>query len=501
MNEHHYDVLIIGGGISGCALAYELARYTDIEKIAVVEKYGSIATLNSKGTANSQTIHVGDIETNYTLAKAAITKRTAKMVEKYCLQYGYQNSIIFSHQKMALGIGDEEVEFLLNRYEEFSELFPYLEVWDKEELKTIEPRVVLDEMGNERPERIVAIGAKGQWTTVDYGKMALSFITNAQKEEGKTVDLFVNSPVTTIKKNPLRGYSIQTKDTLYSADFVVVNAGAHSLYLAHSIGHGLDYSCLPVAGSFYLTSQQILNGKVYMIQNPKLPFAALHGDPDILADGNTRFGPTALVLPKLERFTGGTYLDFWKTLRLDLNVVKALWKLLRESDIRNYIFRNFLFEVPYFNKRLFLHDARKIVPSLRLDEFEYAHGFGGVRPQVIDKKQQKLMLGEASINTGEGIIFNMTPSPGATSCLGNGERDMRYVVQYLGKTFDEKRFNDELTDGEYCVLSSAIEAQKQTVNAIREAMVAHEKEYYEEIHVGKPHESFWSRPHSLWKRK
>lgn len=500
MKNHHYEVLIVGAGISGCALAYELARYTDISQIAVIEKYGSIASLNSKGTANSQTIHVGDIETNYTLSKAAITKRTAKMVEKYCLQHGYQNNIIFSHQKMALGIGEEEVEFLLHRYEEFSKLFPYLEVWDKEQLKALEPRVVFDHEGKERPEPIVGIGAKDQWTTVDYGKMAESLITNAKNEPNTTLDLFLDTPVINIEKNSSRGYSVHTKNGIYTADFVVVNAGAHSLYLAHSLGYGLDYACLPVAGSFYLTVEKLLNGKVYMIQNPKLPFAALHGDPDILANGNTRFGPTALVLPKLERFTGGTYLDFWKTLRLDRNVFSALWKLLRESDIRNYIFRNFLFEIPWLNKRLFLHDARKIVPSLQLHEFSYAHGFGGVRPQVIDKKQQKLLLGEASINTGEGIIFNMTPSPGATSCLGNAERDVRYIVQYLGKKFEEERFNDELTDGEYCVLLEPIEAQKKTVNAIREAMHHHEKEYYEEIHIGKPHESFWDKPHSLWKR-
>lgn len=501
METQHYEVLIVGAGISGCALAYELSRYTDIGRIGVIEKYDGIATLNSKATSNSQTIHVGDIETNYTLAKAAITKRTAKMVEKYCLQHGYQNEIIFSHQKMALGIGDEEVEFLLHRFEEFSELFPYLEVWDKEKLKTLEPRVVYDKYGNERSENIVGIGARDQWTTVDYGKMAESFIDNAMKEPGKTVNLFLNSPVLTIEKDSARGYSVRTPERIVTADFVVVDAGAHSLFLAHRMGYGLDYACLPVAGSFYLTTQKILNGKVYMIQNPKLPFAALHGDPDILAGGNTRFGPTALVLPKLERYKSGTYLDFWKTLRLDRNVLSALWKLLRECDIRNYIFRNFLFEIPVLNKRLFLHDACKIVPSLKLDEFKYAEGFGGVRPQVIDKKQRKLILGEATINTGEGIIFNMTPSPGATSCLGNAERDLRYIVHYLGKTFDEKRFCDELTDGDYCVLPAPIEAQKQKVNSIREAMHAHEQEYYQDIHEGKPHESFWHRPHSLWKRK
>lgn len=480
-DNKHYEVLIVGAGISGAALAYELARYTDIKEIALIEKYEDVATLNSSGTSNSQTIHVGDIETNYTLEKAAITKRTAKMVEKYCLQYHYQDEIIFSHQKMALGVGDKEVEFLLHRFEEFSKLFPYLEVWDKEKLKEYEPRVVLDEHGNERPETIVGVGARGQWTTVDYGKMSASLIENAQKQEGKTVDTFFNAQVEKIEKNEKGEYSVYANGEVYTADFVVVNAGAHSLFIAHAMGYGHNLGCLPIAGSFYMTNEKMLNGKVYMIQNPKLPFAALHGDPDVLADGNTRFGPTALVLPKLERYKSGTYMDFWKTLRFDKNIAIALWKLLKESDIRSYIFRNFLFEIPFLNKRLFLKDARKIVPSLQLDEFIYADGFGGVRPQVLNKDEQKLMLGEASINPGTGIIFNMTPSPGATSCLGNAERDVRTIVEYLGKNFDETLFNDELTEGEYCVLPEPLESQKARVNLIR-AEIARTQEKFEEAH-------------------
>ena len=56
------------------------------------------------------------------------------------------------------------------------------------------------------------------------------------------------------------------------------------------------------------------------------------------------------------------------------------------------------------------------------------------------------MLGEASINPGNGIIFNMTPSPGATSCLGNAERDLRYIVDYMGLEFNEKEFLADLTE-------------------------------------------------------
>ena len=499
MATKNFEVIIVGAGISGAAISYELARYTDIKSIAIIEKYGDIATLNSSGTSNSQTIHVGDIETNYTLEKAAITKRTAKMVEKYCLQHNYQNEIIFSHQKMALGVGEKEVEFLLHRYEEFSELFPYLEVWNKEKLKELEPRVIFDQNGNERPEEVVAIGAIGEWTTVDYGKMSKSLIKNAQKEESSNVELFLNTQVLDIERSKERGYVVKTLNGVYYADFVVVDAGAHSLFLAHKMGFGLELGCLPVAGSFYMTNQKMLNGKVYMIQNPKLPFAALHGDPDILANGNTRFGPTALVLPKLERYKSGTFMDFWKTLRFDSKIATALWKLLKERDIRNYIFRNFLFEIPVLNKYLFLKDARKIVPGLKINEFEYAKGFGGIRPQVLDKDKQKLMLGEASIYTGEGIIFNMTPSPGATSCLGNAERDLKYIVQYLGKKFDQNRFNDELTEGEYCALPEPIASQKAIVNLIRAEIERTHEKYLQDIQHGKPDEDFWSKPSSKLK--
>ena len=107
MNEKHYEVVIVGGGISGAALFYELAKYSTAKNICLLEKYEDLATLNSKGTSNSQTIHVGDIETNYTLSKAKITKRTAKMIEKFCLQYDLQDKIMFKHQKMALGVGEK----------------------------------------------------------------------------------------------------------------------------------------------------------------------------------------------------------------------------------------------------------------------------------------------------------------------------------------------------------------------------------------------------------
>ncbi|MEA2019258.1 MAG: FAD-dependent oxidoreductase [Campylobacterota bacterium] len=450
MNNKHYDVLIVGGGISGASIYYELAKYTDVKSICMLEKYEALATLNTRGGANSQTVHIGDIETNYTLEKAKVTKRTAKMVEKFCLQYDLQDKIMFKHQKMALGVGNKEVDFITNRYHEFKELFPYLELWGVEELKIKEPKLVYTdkEQTKVREEPIVAMGTDTQYTTVDFGRMSEELVKEANKiDEDVVTETFFNSQVEDIIQKEDKTFEVVcTNGSKYTANFVVVNAGAHSLFLAHKMGYGKHMGCLPVAGSFYITNDEFLNGKVYMVQNNKLPFAALHGDPDILMDGKTRFGPTALVLPKLERYKPGTYLDFFKTLNFDFHIVKIFWDLLKDSDIRNYLLKNFTYEIPYINKSLFVKAARKIVPSLSVDDLTYANGFGGVRPQVLDKEKEKLMLGEASINPGTGVIFNMTPSPGATSCLGNAERDLRVIAKHLNLNFDEKQFLEDLIE-------------------------------------------------------
>ena len=53
-------------------------------------------------------------------------------------------------------------------------------------------------------------------------------------------------------------------------------------------------------------------------------------------------------------------------------------------------------------------------------------------------------MGEAKIDTGEGSIFNMTPSPGGTSCLENAEIDMRTIAKYLEAKIDEEALRKDL---------------------------------------------------------
>lgn len=54
---------------------------------------------------------------------------------------------------------------------------------------------------------------------------------------------------------------------------------------------------------------------------------------------------------------------------------------------------------------------------------------------------------------GENIIFNITPSPGGTTCLGTAETDLKEICKQLGAKFDEAAFNKTLLEGEYPVTS------------------------------------------------
>ncbi|MCW8829004.1 MAG: FAD-dependent oxidoreductase, partial [Gammaproteobacteria bacterium] len=428
---------IIGGGISGTALLYLLARYTDLSRITLLEKYPVLAQVNSHGRNNSQTLHCGDIETNYTLEKALQVQKTARMVERYAEAQPERERLLFRYPKMALGVGERECRELRERFELFSPHYPGMRLLEREQIARAEPK-----LAEGRREEIVALATRGETSAIDFNALAHSFAEQARACGGERVALQLGTEVKAIEASG-EGYRLSTSRGELRANFVVVSAGGHSLLYAQRLGYGREYSCLPIAGSFYYTPP-MLNGKVYTVQNPKLPFAAIHGDPDLLEQGKTRFGPTALALPLLERHNLRTFSEYLEVLRPDMDVARVMFNLLGEREIRNYMFKNMLFEVPLLRRHLFLKEAQKIVPSLKLEDLTFAKGIGGIRPVLIDKANRKLHLGEARIAPGNGLIFNMTPSPGATSCLGNAENDLNRIAEHLQCTVHRDRLAAEL---------------------------------------------------------
>ncbi|GIX62025.1 malate:quinone oxidoreductase, putative [Babesia caballi] len=357
-------------------------------------------------------------------------------------------SIARKGQKMVIGVGDRECEYIQERYAPFKEIFPTLQLLDKSQVFDVEPNVVRGNRGGMRPEDVRALYVRDELTTCNFMALSEHFVRTANGQ-GKHLQPMLNTEVKDVRREG-SGYRVVTNNGTFNSKFVVFSACGYSLLFAQRMGVGLEYSVLPVAGSFYF-APNVLRGKVYTVQNPALPFAAIHGDPDIGADNQTRFGPTALPLPLLERYNIRSFPDFLRVMRLDTRVMSVYLKLLGDSTIRNYMLRNFLFEVPVLSRLLFLRDARKIVPSLTLRDLRYSVGYGGVRPQLVDKNNKKLLLGQSKITNGDGCIYNITASPGATTCVSNAEIDMREICAHIGATIDENKLRRHYFEGEYAI--------------------------------------------------
>ena len=438
-----HDVTIIGGGVSGTALLYTLCKYTNVKNIGLIEKYSDFGLVNSSPTMNSQTLHFGDIETNYTIEKAKKVKRAADMVMNYLEQEKEvrgDDGIFRIVPKMVLAVGKDQVKTLSDRYPPFGQLFPKLKMIGKEEIGKIEPRIL---EGRDPDQELLALVTEDGYT-VDFRKLSHSFADNA-----KTLNPDISIYMSTKVKEIIReggNFIIKTDKGEFESSTVVVSAGSHSLIFAKSLGYGKSYSILSMSGSFY-TGPKVLNGKVYTMQIPKLPFAAVHGDPEVHNEQITRFGPTAKPIFFLERYNYSTFWEYWKTFGISIKSILSILKISSDRAIFNYLLKNVVYDLPWIGKRSFLKEIRKIVPKVSLKEIKFAKHVGGTRPQIINNATKKLELGEAKI-LGEKIIFNITPSPGASTCLGNAFEDAFKLMEFLSNrfTFEKVRFEKDLVE-------------------------------------------------------
>lgn len=437
-NNKTRELVIVGGGISGSALLYTATKFTNIKDITLIEKYDDVGKVNSERTQNSQTLHFGDIETNYTVEKAEKVKRYADMVKNYMEAENSEGDIYAKYSKMVLAVGKEQCEKLRKRFEEFKFLFPKLRLIERDEIGKIEPRVI---EGRDPNVELVALQTYEGYT-VDFGKLSKSFL-NKTLELNSNAEVLFNSRVEDIKKDG-DIYKVIMKGKTIKAKAVVVTAGGHSLMFAKRLGYGKKYSILSMAGSFYY-GPEVLNGKVYTLQKKKLPFAAIHGDPDVAIKGETRFGPTAKAIFQLERRDSRSFWEYWKTFGIGWKPIISILNILKDPIIIKYLLRNTVYDLPLIGKYYFMKQIRNIVPEIKSEEVSYAKGYGGTRPQTINNETRKLELGESKL-IGENIIFNITPSPGASTCLGNSFEDLQTVVKFLGEDykFEKEKFLEEL---------------------------------------------------------
>ncbi len=414
-NIEFVDVTITGVGIQGGAHSFILSHYTNIKSIRILEKESGFGLINSHFNSNSQTLHVGDIETNYSKEKSAEVERKTDPLIRYVKKFA---GGCFKRQgKMVIGVGKKEVQELRARYADvdFQKLYPELRLVERDELADLEPKIM---EGRSDDEPIIALYTSGY--TVNFQGVAESFITEAKKASDKDIQVYTNCELTTITKID-GGYKITTKDgRIIHSRTVVIAASGRSLFYAKSLGYGKHLGTLPIGGNFYYVRKQgLLRNKVYTVQAPGLPFAAKHGDPEFFDQSVTRFGPTARFLPSLMQLVWT-----WKGF-------KTVFKIASDRILFLFMLKNMIYDIPKIGIKSVLKDLKKIVPTLEVEDLEISIEAHGTRDQVYNSETAKLEMGDVCV-IGDNILFEVTPSPGASVCMSNAYNGAQKIISFLG---------------------------------------------------------------------
>lgn len=204
-----YDVIIIGAGVSGSAIARELSRYQG--KFCVLEKEADICCGTSK--ANSGIVHAGfDAKEGSLMAKLNVEGN--KMMEKLSkeLDFPYQNN-----GSLVVCTNEEDMEIL-------EELLKRGRNNQVEGLQILKREALLKMEPNLSDEVIAALYAPTGGIVCPFG-LNIALAENATQNG---VEFYLEQEVKKIEKRVAGGYRICTQDTAYETKVIVNAAGVYA---------------------------------------------------------------------------------------------------------------------------------------------------------------------------------------------------------------------------------------------------------------------------------
>ncbi|MDF1592558.1 MAG: NAD(P)/FAD-dependent oxidoreductase [Desulfobacterales bacterium] len=266
-----YDVAIIGGGITGCAIARELSRYR--LRIVIIEKHAEVGFGSSK--TNSGIIHAGHHSSPSTL-KGKLVVRGNEMFDTLCkeLNFGFRRI----GELVVAGAEAEIPELERLKKQGEAKGVKGLEIWPRERLQAEEP--------NLSHTLTAALFAPSAGVVNPY-ELTFALCENAVHNG---VELKVNSPVEKISIEN-NGLVLHTPQEHVKSRFVVNCAGVFADKIAEMVGLK-DFTIKPRKGEEYLLDKR-LKGLVRRLIFP-IPSENTKGILIIPTfDGTIMVGPTA----------------------------------------------------------------------------------------------------------------------------------------------------------------------------------------------------------------
>ena len=366
-SDKNCEFLIIGGGMVGLSLAYQLISRKIAKRIIIIDKESDLG-LHSSGR-NSGVLHAGLYYKPDSL-KAKVCVNGAKRLKDWIIEHKIPlnkcGKVIVPNKPQL----DHQIDLLFERgIANGAEV----KIIDESELKEIVPE---------------AVSASGRaiWSPNTAVVNPLEVINSLKLELKKLgVEIYTN-----ISKWEVDIISKKMKlNNNYSISYghVINSAGLNADKVAHSFDVGKQYRIMPFKGIYWQikkSSKIKIKTNLYPVPDLGLPFLGVHFTPNTDKLPKVSIGPTATLALGRENYKGLDNMEFIMSIK-NLSMLSKLY-LLNKGGFRKYLHEQALLSMP----NLFFKAAKELIPTLKLEDIEKSNKVG-IRSQLLDTKSEKLV--------------------------------------------------------------------------------------------------------------
>lgn len=372
MSLRTFDYVIVGAGIVGLTVAYELIRRKSGVQIAILEKEAAPG-VHASGR-NSGVMHCGIYYGSDTL-KARVCSSGAKSM----MEFAHAEGIAYNQcGKVILATSEEQlptVEKLLKNARDNDILAERI---DQQQLREIEPYAAPGPAAIYCPTTAV----------IDSAAVVNRLRENLQ---ALGVEFFFNCRVVGQGDEG----QIKTTQGVFSYGFLFNCAGAYADTVARYFGLASDYALVPFKGIYWKLSASAnprVHANIYPVPDVSLPFLGVHLTRVI--SGDVYVGPTAI--PAFGRENYGKLQGVNLAEAMGISLQLSGMYLRNENNFRKLAH----LEMGKYWKHNFLNAACKLMPTLTAEDM-VPTSKAGIRPQLVNVKTRKLEM---------DYIFEKTPN-------------------------------------------------------------------------------------------
>jgi (S)-2-hydroxyglutarate dehydrogenase len=380
------DVVVIGGGIVGLAIAYQLTQQFPHRRVIVLEKEANVAAHQTGH--NSGVLHSGIYYRPGSLR--AINCRAGKQaMEAFCSAEGIPFEIC---GKVIVALDDSELPALDRLYERGQANGVQCTMIDPSRLRELEPHTA--------GVKAIHVAETG---IVDYRQVCERLAKRVREREGQVL---TNTRVTGMTQQP-DSVVVQSTTGDVTAKHVVTCAGLQCDRVTAMSGQTLNAKIVPFRGEYYAlkpSAQQLCRNLIYPVPDPKFPFLGVHFTRMIR--GGVECGPNAVLAFAREGYR-----------KIDVNLAD-LAETLTYPGFLKMAFRHWRMGMGElwrsFNKRAFVRALQRLLPAIRAEDLEAIPA--GVRAQLVLRDGS--LVDDIVIRENERVLnVGNTPSPAATASL------------------------------------------------------------------------------------